>query len=200
MNNSKNMKDQKSEDKSIDASSFYEKYIDHRSTVIIIAIILLIIGMLSFLQICCVQAGWSDPCGCAASSAEASGTTDDNGNTSVDPSCVALWEFVVICIVLLGAGLLFYYWSLVNSSKKLIAAGNIYGAAEINGKSDKGADLEILGQQTKIFMDAYTKAGGDLFDLDPDLIDSCPLESSDDESEDEQPEQKQPSRSSKNVN
>lgn len=174
-------KNQNTQPSVIDSKTFYEKYIDHRTAVIIISVVLLFIGLIAFFQICSIQAGWCDGCGCAASSEQASG-----GEGEVDPSCIALWEFLALCLLLIGAGMLFYYLSLVNSSKKLIAVGNMYGAAEINGVKGKSADVELLGQQTKMFMDAYRKqSGAPISQLDPTILDECPICEAESDSESE---------------
>jgi hypothetical protein len=154
----------------IDSKTFYEKNIDHRTGVIVIAIIILVLGLLGFFQICSIQAGWCDGCGCAASSQEMSG--DDDG--AIDPSCVALWEFFVVILIIIGSAMLFYYWSLLNSSKKLIASGNMYGAAEINASKDAVATDALLGQQTKMYMDKYkAQTKQSVTTLDPTILAEC---------------------------
>lgn len=167
----KKTSDQNGMPNNIDSKTFYEKNINHRTWTIVMAVLLLFIALIGFFQICSIQAGWCDGCGCAASSIESSGNDDG----TIDPSCVAVWEFFVVCLIMISSALLFYYLSLVNSSKKLIAAGNLYGAASINSSKTPASNADLLAQQTKSFMDAYkAQTKGSIADLDPSILEECP--------------------------
>lgn len=152
---------------SIDSKKFYDTYINHRKYIFAFAAFLIFIGFVAFFQVCSVEAGWCDGCGFAASSAEASG----NDNGQLDPSCVAITEFIFICFLVIGVAIMAYYGALVYASKKLTEAGNYYGAAEINGNSDKGADIDLLTAQTKLFVQTFERDGGNVENIiDKDKI------------------------------
>jgi hypothetical protein len=92
---------------------------------------------------------------------------------------VALWEFAVVVLMLVGMGIFMYYFSLTEASKKLVTVGDMYGAAQINAGKDAIPTVDLLGQQTKMFMDEYKKESKlSITTLDPSILAECPVNDS----------------------
>lgn len=141
----------------IDSKSFYDKYIDHRKWVFVLTIIFLILGFILFFQVCGAEMSGSDPSGLAGSSVGSSNS--DGDGDELNPTVVGLLEFTALVIIAVCVGVLCYYWSIVQSSKKLIKAGNFYGAAEINLKKGQSASPELFQAQVELMEQTAAKMG-----------------------------------------
>lgn len=143
-----------------DSKAFYETYIDHRKGIIVLACVLLFCGLIVYLQVCGAECSDSDPSGFVGSSVNCSNGEDDDSNTLNGTAIGCMFTFSVV-FVMLGAGMLMYYYSIVKQSHKLIDANMPYGAAIINMKKGKETDTNLLAYQTALFEEKVIKAGVD---------------------------------------
>lgn len=142
-----------------DAKAFRKQYIDHRMGILIFASILLLIGLVVYLQVCGAECSGSDPSGAVGSSVNCS-NGDDDSDTLNGTATGCMFTLSLICIIL-GTGMLAYYYSIIKQANKLVDANLPYAAAIINAQKGKDTDVNLLAYQTAMFEQQAIKAGID---------------------------------------
>ena len=150
-----------------DPKAFSEQYLDKKTGVMVFAIILLIIGILMFFQVCSVQMGVSDASGIAGSSQQSSGY----GNGEYNPQCAGFAEFIAVLII--GASL---YWlatimTTKSNAEKLVKSGHLLAACTIDSKKGVTATNELLQAQITLNETEAQRRGMEMHHIDVETDD-----------------------------
>lgn len=144
----------------INGDELKSKYNRNKYIMIFLAILLLFFGFVIFFQICSVQAGWCTGIGFAGSE-----------YNDVDPNCVAVTDFIGVCLIILGVGFLVYAGTMMEANSILSTNKNYIGMSTINGDTEKEQNSTFMSRQTKEFMRRYNDVTGkSVAELDSTLV------------------------------
>jgi uncharacterized membrane protein YidH (DUF202 family) len=130
--------------------TFTKDYLNNHRVAIIVAIIILVVGIIIFVQTCgfeCSGGQGCDPCGIMGSSVAASNGVDDSSMAPTG-TCVAFGVTLGLIIIVFGTWMLTYYTVKHDDGKKLMAADLPLGAVIVTGKKGHEKDPELLTYQT----------------------------------------------------
>lgn len=155
--------------------AFSESYLDKKTGVLIFVVIVLIIGSIMFLQVCCVQMTGSGASGLAGSSAQSSG--GDGTETEYNTYCAGFAEFLAVILIAIGVYMLANIMTKKNDAEKLTKEGHLLAAISVDGKEGIVPTNDLIQKQITINEQMALSRGMEIHHLDVET---------DDEDEDEE--------------
>lgn len=141
---------------SSDDKEFFNTYIDQKRGILIFSIILILFGVIMFLQMCGAMSSGSDPSGLAGSSVGSSNTDESD---TLDPAVVGFFEFLAVVMIIIGVVLVVNIQTSHTIVRKLIADKDRCGAVSVYPATGKIVDDDLFNPQVAIWEASLVEKG-----------------------------------------
>lgn len=110
-------------------------------------IILLLIAIIGFFVISGVQTGSSDNTSSGSMVTSSTGGQEDG---EINPTAEVISEFLVVCFLIIGVGLVVYAWTISNVQSNLFKNGAYRAALWVAGKKDTSEEVKKEASEAEI--------------------------------------------------